>query len=53
MSEDNQRNQNNPEARGGGNVWLVLIVIVAAVMLSAFLFGRTDHRLDIPTSWNC
>ncbi len=48
MSDDNPRNSNQPESRGGGNVWLVLIAIISAVLLSAFLFGSTDRRLRYP-----
>ncbi len=48
MSDENKPNQNNHESRGGGNVWLVLILIIAAVLLSAFLFGSTDRRLRYP-----
>lgn len=48
MSDENQSNQNNQEPRGGGNVWLVLIAIISAVLLSAFLFGNTSHRLRYP-----
>jgi cell division protease FtsH len=48
MSDENQSNNNNQDARGGGNVWLVLIAIISAVLLSAFLFGNTGHRLRYP-----
>ena len=48
MSDDKQRKSNGPEPRSGGNVWLVLIAIVSAVLLSAFLFGGTDMRLRYP-----
>ncbi len=48
MSDENQPNPHNQESRGGGNVWLVLILIIAAVLLSAFLFSSTDRRLRYP-----
>ena len=48
MSDDKQRKSSGPEPRSGGNVWLVLIAIVSAVLLSAFLFGGTDMRLRYP-----
>lgn len=48
MSDDNQRNQNNSEPRGGGNVWLVLIAIVSAVVLSAILIGNNNRPLRYP-----
>jgi cell division protease FtsH len=48
MSENPHRNSPGPDARGGGNVWLVLIVVVSAVLLSAFLFGSQDRRLRYP-----
>ena len=48
MSDDQQRNQNSSESRGGGNVWLVLVAIVSAVLLSAFLFASSDHILRYP-----
>lgn len=48
MSDDKQRNSNGSEQRSGGNVWFVLIAIVSAVLLSAFLFGGSDMRLRYP-----
>lgn len=49
MSDENPRNQNNnPESRGGGNVWLVLIAIVSAVVLSAFLINNSNRPLRYP-----
>ncbi|MCP4941176.1 MAG: ATP-dependent zinc metalloprotease FtsH [Planctomycetaceae bacterium] len=48
MSDDKQRNSNGSEPRSGGNVWFVLIAIVSAVLLSAFLFGGSDMRLRYP-----
>ena len=48
MSDDKQKNSNGPESRGGGNVWLVLIAIVSAVLLSAFLFGNSDRQMRYP-----
>ena len=48
MSDDKQRNSKGPEPRSGGNVWFVLIAIVSAVLLSAFLFGGSDMSLRYP-----
>ena len=48
MSDDKQPKSNGSEPRSGGNVWLVLIAIVSAVLLSAFLFGGSDLRLRYP-----
>ena len=48
MTDDKQRNSNGSEPRSGGNVWFVLIAIVSAVLLSAFLFGGSDMRLRYP-----
>ncbi|MDC0316893.1 ATP-dependent zinc metalloprotease FtsH [bacterium] len=48
MSDDKQRNSNGSEPRSGGNVWFVLIAIVSAVLLSAFLFGGSDMRMRYP-----
>lgn len=48
MSDDKQKNSNGSEPRSGGNVWFVLIAIVSAVLLSAFLFGSSDMRLRYP-----
>ena len=48
MSDDKQKKSNAPESRGGGNVWLVLIAIVSAVLLSAFLFGSPDRQMRYP-----
>jgi cell division protease FtsH len=47
MSDQNQQNRNN-EPRTGGNVWLVLLVIVSLVLLSAFLYGGGNRRLRYP-----
>ncbi|MFK8112825.1 MAG: ATP-dependent zinc metalloprotease FtsH [Rubripirellula sp.] len=47
MSDENPENRNN-DPRPGGNAWLVLIVIVGLVLLSAFLFGNSDRRLRYP-----
>lgn len=44
MSKPNSDKQNNPDARGS-NVWLVLIAVVSAVMLLAFLFGRSETQM--------
>lgn len=46
MSDNSQRNSN--DSRAGGNVWLVLLLVVAAVMASAFLFGSNSRRLRYP-----
>ena len=48
MSDDKQRNSNGSEPRSGGNVWFVLIAIVSAVLLSAFLLGGSDMRMRYP-----
>ena len=48
MSDEQPKNSNQHDSRGGGNVWLVLIAIVSAVMLSAFLFGNTARRVRYP-----
>ena len=48
MSDEKPKKSNQNDSRGGGNVWLVLIAIVSAVMLSAFLFGNTDRRIRYP-----
>ncbi|MEM1224373.1 MAG: ATP-dependent zinc metalloprotease FtsH [Planctomycetota bacterium] len=37
------------ENRGGGNIWFVLVAVVAAVMLSAFLFSDDRKRLAYPS----
>lgn len=46
MSDHNSRNGN--ESRSGGNVWLILLLITSAVLVSAFLLGNTDQRLRYP-----
>ncbi|TWU58481.1 ATP-dependent zinc metalloprotease FtsH 4 [Rubripirellula tenax] len=45
MSDNSQRG-NDPKS--GGNVWLVLVLVTAAVLVSAFLFGSNDRRLRYP-----
>ncbi|MDA8744655.1 ATP-dependent zinc metalloprotease FtsH [Rubripirellula amarantea] len=46
MSDNPQRNSNDP--RPGGNVWLVLALIVSAVIFSAYLYGNNTRRLRYP-----
>ncbi len=45
MSEKQQRSS---EPKSGGNVWMVLILVTAAVLVSAFLFGSNDRRMRYP-----
>ena len=48
MSEENKnKNGGNPE-KNGGNVWLVLAIVTAAVLLAAFMFGKNDLVLRYP-----
>lgn len=46
MADKPQRNSN--DSRPGGNVWLVLLLVVGGVMASAFLFGNTSRRIRYP-----
>ncbi len=48
MSEEQPSNQGSNDSRGSGNIWLVMVAVVAAIMLSAFLFGSTGRRLRYP-----
>ncbi|SMP61989.1 cell division protease FtsH [Neorhodopirellula lusitana] len=50
MSEKPKPKSNRPssENRGTGNIWLVLIAITAAVLISAFLVSDTRKRLPYP-----
>jgi len=45
MSNENPKKSGGGDSRGGGNVWIVLVAIISAVMLSAFVFGRTDYQM--------
>ncbi len=45
MSDNPQRSS---EPKSGGNVWLVLVLVTSAVLVSAFMFGNTDRRLRYP-----
>ncbi|MFG0261300.1 MAG: AAA family ATPase, partial [Novipirellula sp. JB048] len=47
--QNDKRKKTSPnEPRSGGNLWLVLAAIVAAVLLSTFLFSGSAHRLRFP-----
>lgn len=48
MSDEPPKNHSSQDGSSGGSVWLVLIAVVAAIMLSAFLFGNADRRLRYP-----
>ncbi|QDT07891.1 ATP-dependent zinc metalloprotease FtsH 4 [Rubripirellula lacrimiformis] len=45
MSDNPQRNS---EQKPAGNVWLVLVLVTAAVLVSAFLFGNNARSLRYP-----
>lgn len=45
MSDEKPKKSSGPDNRGGGNVWIVLVAIVSAVTLSAFVFGRSDYQM--------
>ncbi|TWU57816.1 ATP-dependent zinc metalloprotease FtsH [Rubripirellula reticaptiva] len=45
MSDNPQR---NGDSKPGGNVWLVLVLVTTAVLVSAFLFGSTQRQLRYP-----
>lgn len=48
MSEKPKPSRNSSENRGSGNIWLVLLAITAAVLLSAFLVSDNRKRLAYP-----
>ena len=48
MSDQQPKGQSTNDSGSGGSIWLVLIAVVAAIMLSAFLFGNADRRLRYP-----
>ncbi len=49
MTDEKRRKQGSAnEPRGGGNLWFVLLIIVGAVLLSAFVFGNNPRRLRYP-----
>lgn len=47
MSDDKQRKSS--EKKSSSNVWIVLLAITGAVLLSSFLFGNTRHQLSYPS----
>jgi len=48
MNDEHPKNSGSGDGSSGGNIWLVLFAVVAAIMLSAFLFGSTERRLRYP-----
>lgn len=48
MSEQPKSPRGSSEHRGSGNIWIVLAVIAAAVLVSAFLVSDTRRRLRYP-----
>ncbi|TWU44108.1 ATP-dependent zinc metalloprotease FtsH 4 [Novipirellula aureliae] len=48
MSDEKRKKNHSNDPRSGGNVWLVLAVVVTVVLASAFLFGDTERRLRYP-----
>lgn len=46
MADKPKRTPN--DSRPGSNVWLVLLLVVAAVMVSGFLFSNSNRRLRYP-----
>jgi cell division protease FtsH len=47
-NEPKSKRGGSSENRGGGNVWLVLLAVTCAVVLSAFLFSDNSRRLSYP-----
>ncbi|MCC9658203.1 ATP-dependent zinc metalloprotease FtsH [Rhodopirellula halodulae] len=47
-NEPKSKRGGSSENRSGGNVWLVLLAVTAAVVLSAFLFSDNRRRLAYP-----
>ncbi|KLU03444.1 Cell division protein FtsH [Rhodopirellula islandica] len=47
-NEPKSKRGGSSENRGGGNVWLVLLAVTGAVVLSAFLFSDNRRRLAYP-----
>ncbi len=48
MSEQPKSSRGSSEHRGSGNIWFVLVVIAAAVLVSAFLVSDSRKRLRYP-----
>ncbi|MEC8474171.1 MAG: AAA family ATPase, partial [Planctomycetota bacterium] len=48
MNDEHPKNSGSGDGSSGANIWLVLLAVVAAIMLSAFLFGSTERRLRYP-----
>lgn len=46
MADDPRKNPN--DRKPNSNVWLVLLAVGMAVLLSAFLFGNSRHQLSYP-----
>src|SRR6056297_1408971 len=46
MTDDNRRKNN--EKKSTSNIWLVLLAVTGAVLLSAFLFSNSRHQLSYP-----
>ena len=48
MTDEQPKNPPSQDGSSGGNVWMVMIAIVLAIMLSAFLFSNNERRLRYP-----
>ena len=46
--EKRRKNSSGNDHRSGGNIWLVLAAVTAAILFSAFLFGNRPHDLSYP-----
>jgi len=48
MSEEKKNKSSHGSEKNNGNVWLVLAIVTAAVLLAAFLFGNSDRQMRYP-----
>lgn len=46
MSDEQRRNNN--DKKPNSNMWLVLLAVTVAVLVSAYLFGSTRHQMSYP-----
>lgn len=48
MSNEQPQKHPTQDGTSGGNVWMVMIAVLVAIILSAILFGQSERRLRYP-----
>ena len=48
MSNEQPQKHPTQDGTSGGNVWMVMIAVLVAIILSAILFGKSERRLRYP-----